>query len=493
MSIKAKFIIAFIIMVIISITILLGSFAFLTVNFLSSASFEITKGEDFGRLFFNVLDLAGDFDDVYNNKELLYDEEYMNLILNKLKNINISMSVTIDNELIHSTDKVLFSQIYNNIEPQYDEKNDNYYDNYVPFNDKEYSLILDEINYNDSIGRFYYYIEITNLKNVVISYVVSLILVIIGVFGLITFVLIMMTNKLIIKPLRKIEYGTEQIKNGNLDFSIETKSKGEINKVCNAFERMRKELKNSIEKQLRYEENRKELISSISHDLKTPITSIKGYVEGIKDGVANTPEKFNKYLDVIYSKSIDMDKLIDDLFLFSKLDLDRLTFEIKPVNITKYFNDCIDEMSFELSKYDILLKFTADIYKNTEVLIDQQKLKRVIQNIIQNSIKYMYNDNKKIDINLSEDEKEVLVAIRDNGIGIKEQALPYIFDKFYRTDKARTTSISGSGLGLAIAKQIIERQGGRIYAKSIYGSGTTIFFTLKKVKERIFNEKNSDY
>jgi signal transduction histidine kinase len=232
--------------------------------------------------------------------------------------------------------------------------------------------------------------------------------------------------------------------------------------------------------QLQYEENRKELISNISHDLKTPITAIKGYVEGIKDGIADTPEKMDRYINTIYSKSCDMDNLINELFLFSKLDLKKVNFDFRSIDITAYLKDCIEELKFDLEKRKINLNYNH-IKKNIDVIADAQKLKRVIMNIIENSIKYMNKDNGKIDIILSEEEAFTVIEVRDNGKGISNKALPFIFDRFYRGDSYRNTSNGGSGLGLAIAKQIIEEHGGQIWVQSEVNEGTSIFFTLKKV------------
>lgn len=303
------------------------------------------------------------------------------------------------------------------------------------------------------------------------------------------FIIILLTNgaityfvsRSIIKPLKVLKHGAEQIKDGNLDFKVDTVSRDEIGEVCIAFEEMRKKLKESIELQLQYEENRKELISSISHDLKTPITAIKGYVEGIMDGVANSPEKVDKYVKTIYSKSIDMDKLIDDLFLFSKLDLKKLPFNFERINIKEYFVDCIEEMQIDLQDKGMLLSFNCEIFDNAVVMADREKLKRAVTNIVQNTIKYMDKDNGQIEIRLNEDSEKIMVQIKDNGQGISEEDLPYVFDRFYRADPSRNRNTGGSGLGLAITKQIIEGHNGGIWIESRLGEGTSIYFTLKKV------------
>lgn len=304
----------------------------------------------------------------------------------------------------------------------------------------------------------------------------AIIIILVLTNGIMTYVV----SRSIIKPLKSLKKGIEQIKSGNLDFEIKPGSRDEIGQLAVAFEEMRHQLKFSLEQQTQYENNRKELISSISHDLKTPITAVKGYVEGIRDGVADSEEKMDRYIKTIYSKANDMDKLIDELFLFSKLDLKKLPYNFESVYMARYMEDCIEEFQFDMEKKGIKLVHNNNIDKNTRVNADREKLKRVIINIVQNAEKYMDKDEGIIDIDLEEDKDKVTVKIKDNGCGIPEEALPFIFDRFYRADPSRNSSTGGSGLGLAIAKRIIEDHGGSIWAESREGEGTCISFTLAK-------------
>ncbi|MDN4595115.1 sensor histidine kinase [Polycladomyces subterraneus] len=297
--------------------------------------------------------------------------------------------------------------------------------------------------------------------------------------GLLTY----LVSRSILKPLNVLKHATEQIKEENLDFRIVPTSKDELGELSLAFEEMRQKLKESIDLQLQYEENRKELISNISHDLKTPLTAIKGYVEGIRDGVADTPEKIEKYLSIIAKKAEDMDQLIDELFLFSKLDLKKLPFFFEHVEIVKYLDECIEEVKFDLEKHGISIKWARKIAP-TIVIADREKLKRVIMNIIGNSVKFMNKTKGEIGFSLIDKPEKVVIQITDNGPGIDPEALPFIFDRFYRIDKSRNSLTGGSGLGLAIAKQIIEEHKGEIWAKSELNKGTTISFTLQKASKR---------
>ncbi|AOM13342.1 alkaline phosphatase synthesis sensor protein PhoR [Bacillus thuringiensis Bt18247] len=307
---------------------------------------------------------------------------------------------------------------------------------------------------------------------------VSLLLLAILLIGLLSY----LVSRSVIKPIFVLKGATEKIKEGNLDFQMPVTSHDEIGQLNQGFEEMRKKLKESIEVQTQYEENRKELISNISHDLKTPITSIIGYVEGIKDGVANTPEKMDKYLTTIHTKAKHMDTLIDELFLFSKLDLNRVPFQFETVELNTFMQELIEEMQMDLSEEGIevnLQLHSSPLY----VTADCEKINRVISNLIHNSVKYMDKEEKKITVTVSSDNNKVIVKVMDNGSGIESDTLPYIFERFYRAEQSRNSSTGGSGLGLAIAKQIIEEHGGEIWAESELGKGTSIFFSLEKVEE----------
>ncbi|KAA0761468.1 HAMP domain-containing sensor histidine kinase [Bacillus sp. SH5-2] len=307
---------------------------------------------------------------------------------------------------------------------------------------------------------------------------ISLLLLAILLIGLLSY----LVSRSVIKPIFVLKDATEKIKEGNLDFQIPVTSHDEIGQLNQGFEEMRKKLKESIEMQTQYEENRKELISNISHDLKTPITSIIGYVEGIKDGVANTPEKMDKYLTTIHTKARHMDTLIDELFLFSKLDLNRVPFQFETVELNMFMQELIEEMQMDLSKegIEVNLQLHASLLY---VTADCEKINRVISNLIHNSVKYMDKEEKKITVTVSSDDDKVIVKVMDNGSGIESDTLPYIFERFYRAEQSRNSSTGGSGLGLAIAKQIIEEHGGNIWAESELGKGTSIFFSLEKVEK----------
>lgn len=283
-----------------------------------------------------------------------------------------------------------------------------------------------------------------------------------------------------IRPIKLLKDGTEKIRDGNLSDDVEVVNDDEIGELCQSFNEMRKKLKESIDVRMKYEEENRELISNISHDLKTPITAIKGYVEGIMDGVADSPEKMDKYIKTIYNKTNEMDALINELSLYTKLDNNSIPYNFIKINVKNYFNDCMDDIKLEIENAGMRCSYQYGSGDDVCVVMDPEQIRRVVNNIVGNAIKYSDGKYGFINISISDNEDNVQVNIEDNGRGIKEEDLPFIFDRMYRADSSRNTSTGGSGLGLAIARRIVEEHGGTISAKSRLGIGTTITFTLKK-------------
>lgn len=286
-----------------------------------------------------------------------------------------------------------------------------------------------------------------------------------------------------ITPIRKLQVAAENIKEGNLDFSIDVSGEDEIAELCVTFEEMRQRLKDNAEEKLSSEKENRALISNIAHDLKTPITAVKGYAEGIIDGVANTPEKVDKYVRTIYNKAYEMDTLINELTLYSKIDTNRIPYNFAKINVAEYFKDCIEEIGLDLEAKGIGLSYYNYATTDTIIIADPEQLRRVISNIIGNSVKYMDKTDKFINIRIKDVGDFIQVEMEDNGRGIAQKDLPYIFDRFYRTDASRNSATGGSGIGLSIVKKIIEDHGGKIWATSKEDSGTTMYFVIRKYQE----------
>ena len=289
-------------------------------------------------------------------------------------------------------------------------------------------------------------------------------------------------------PLVKLKKATKNIKEGNLDFVLEVEGNDEFSQLCQDFEEMRKRLKESTEEKILMDKENKELISNISHDLKTPITAVKGYVEGIMDGVADTPEKMDRYVRTIYNKTNEMDHLINELTFYSKIDTNRIPYTFSKLNVEDYFSDCAEELGLEMETRGIELVYANYVEKGVQVIADGEQIRRVIHNIVSNAIKYMEKPRGIIQLRVKDVGDFIQVEIEDNGKGIAAKDLPYIFDRFYRTDVSRNSSKGGSGIGLSIVKKIVEDHGGKVWATSRLGIGTIMYFVLRKYQEVPLNE-----
>ena len=216
-------------------------------------------------------------------------------------------------------------------------------------------------------------------------------------------------------PINQLNKAMQNIAEGNLEYMLPDKQDGEIGELYRNYEDMRLRLKESTDEKILAEKQNKELVSNISHDLKTPITAIKGYVEGIMDGVADTPEKIDKYIKTIYNKANDMDRLINELTVYSGIDSNRIPYHFHKINVSEYFGDCIEEVGLDLESKNIALNYSSLISPDTLIIADPEQMKRVINNIIGNSVKYMDKEKGEIDIRILDEIDSVRVEIEDNG------------------------------------------------------------------------------
>ena len=275
----------------------------------------------------------------------------------------------------------------------------------------------------------------------------------------VVFLTILMTNRFLTRfvvrkieePLNLLSEGARRLGEGDLDFRITYTGKDEFAPVCGAFNEMAARLKESVERTRRDEESRKELLAGISHDLRSPLTSIRAYVEGLLDGVAQTEESKRRYLRTIRTKAEDIDRLVSQLFLYSKLDLEGGPMEMRPIRLDEFVTGFVDEASLDSRTHG--LEITAEHLAPVTVSADPEQLRRVLANILENSIKYKNKETGHLRITL---EESGLLVLADDGPGVPEDALPKLFDVFYRSDPARKNPAGGSGLGLG-ADDYIEK------------------------------------
>lgn len=415
-----------------------------------------------------------------NAPELVTDKAYLSGVSEKLKKKATDL-------IICKEDKIFFAG-----------RNDNYAD--CDMNVPDYSL-LNETDENgfyyddasksiiryfdvntDSDGKYVVFL-VTYLDNIAsrlkffwLEGIISIFIILLIISGIMTAWIYRAT----IIPLNRIKEATHDIAEGNLDFVLESKRNDEIGELCKDFEFMRQKLKESAEENLQSERESKELISNISHDLKTPITAIKGYVEGLRDGIAVTEEKREKYLKTIYNKAVEMDKLIDELTLYSKIDTNRIPYCFDKISVNEFFGDCKDSLMAELESKGVDFIYSNSLEENVEFIVDAEQLGRVINNIISNSLKYHADRKLVVNMRIRDEGDFIRVEIQDNGKGISKNDLPHIFDRLYRADASRNSAVGGSGIGLSIVKKIIEDHGGRIWAESVEGEGTTMCFVIRK-------------
>lgn len=268
----------------------------------------------------------------------------------------------------------------------------------------------------------------------------------------------------ILTPLDELHKATKKIMAGDLDYEIRYKKDNEMGLYCQAFDQLRVQLKESLQKQAVLEYSRKELIASISHDLRTPMSSIKGYVEGLQDGIIHDKEKFNRYITVIKNKTESLDNLIEILFQYSQLDIKdpQEAFGIR--DSKELLETIINPLEIEFTDLPVQLEVEKP-FPSLRLYANEGNIAQVFDNLISNAKRYM-DEKGKITIEASADNDYLKIAIVDNGIGISQVDLPHVFDHFYCAEKSRSRHFVGAGLGLAICKKIIDNHGGKIWVES---------------------------
>lgn len=230
-----------------------------------------------------------------------------------------------------------------------------------------------------------------------------------------------------------------------------------------------------VTEQEKVERERREFVSNVSHELRTPLTTMRSYLEALTDGAWEDKEIAPRFLDVTQNETERMIRLVNDLLQLSKMDHKEQSVYKERVNITPFFHHIIDR--FEMNKDESIVIDRKMPKENLFIWLDKDKITQVVDNVISNAIKYS-PEGGVIKVTVSKEKHRIKVSISDQGVGIAQEKLERIFDRFYRADKARSRKLGGTGLGLAIAKEIIDSHHGRIWAESIEGKGTTVLFTL---------------
>ena len=443
---------------------------------------------DYSMMSENVQEFTSNTDEAYYilleqaqlDSSKLEDKEYLDYINSEVSRRSTYLIVRKGEELYYTGNDSAAMQIFDKL-PAYGEEalaeeTGYYYNNLEKF--------VKKIDFRFSDGSEGSIFVVTKMNSLISKHL--LIDMFIAIVIILVFTSLMLTqwiHKGVFNPINELNIAMRKIKEGNFDYALQTDAKGEIGDLYRNYEDMRLRLKESAEEKQQHEKQNKELISNISHDLKTPITAIKGYVEGIMDGVADTPEKIDKYIKTIYNKANDMDRLINELTIYSGIDNNRIPYNFHRINVADYFGDCVEEVGLDLESKNIELNYSNLVEPDTIVIADPEQMIKVINNIISNSVKYMDKRHGQIDIRILDEVDSIRVEIEDNGKGIAQKDLQRIFERFYRTDASRNSAQGGSGIGLSIVKKIIEDHGGYIWATSKEGEGTCMHFVLRKYIE----------
>lgn len=281
--------------------------------------------------------------------------------------------------------------------------------------------------------------------------------------------------------LKTLRQAADKLREGELDFEILSCREQELDELSQSLESVRQRLKAAANAEAAAQEERGLLMANLSHDMRTPITAIKGYVEGIQDGIANTPEKQKHYLDIVYNKSLVLEKLVRNMTDFSEYELGRMQYHFEYVEMGAFLRDLGEEYRQEAQGSS--MTFTCEIPRGSFlVTADRNKLKRVLDNLMSNAIKYG-RPGGSIHLTAEDYEGGLVIQLSDNGKGISTQALRHVFDSFFRADTARSSSVPGSGLGLAICRSIVDSHHGKIWLTSEEGEGTRAFIYLPLHRE----------
>lgn len=273
----------------------------------------------------------------------------------------------------------------------------------------------------------------------------------------------------ILRPLNALSDGAKRIENGDLSKPIVYTGKDEFASVCTAFNQMQKHLLIERQKTAAYEKARMDLIAGISHDLRTPLTSVKGYIKGLRDGVASTPEKREQYLSIAYKKACDIDVLLQKLFYFSNLETGNLPLSLEAQDLGEFAKKFAENMRDELVNKGVKMTVDATFVPHP-VKIDTEQMRRALINLTENAIKYANAESLVLRISVWRERGMEHLLFADNGQGVSEKHFPHLFERFWRGDEARSTKNGeGSGLGLYIVKYIVEANGGFVTAKNDHG------------------------
>ncbi|WP_205174571.1 sensor histidine kinase [Bacillus pakistanensis] len=290
--------------------------------------------------------------------------------------------------------------------------------------------------------------------------------------SLIAIGIILIVSKRLSSPLLQMEEATRSIAKGNLETKLKLHSNDEIGSLSTAINELAVEVKS-------FRDNRREFFANISHELKTPITYLEGYAHILKEGLFNSQEEQSQYLRIIEDESKRLSRLVNDLFELSKLDEGKLQVDFEEVDLDEVLENVFNKVSLKAKDKGITLQFFPS--ENVSLIEgDGYRLEQIFINLIDNAIQYTVSGY--VEVTITAAEERAIVKVKDTGIGIPTENIPYVFDRFYRVEKSRSRALGGSGLGLAIVKNLIELHHGDIDVNSEIDNGTTFTVSFPIIK-----------
>lgn len=296
-------------------------------------------------------------------------------------------------------------------------------------------------------------------------------------------IIALVLTRTITSPIQAVTKQASAMAEGNFKQKVMVKSEDEIGQLGNAFNHLSLRLDQAITKLQKMDHERKDFVANVSHELRTPLTSMKSYLESLADGAIEDPKLAKSFVTVVQNETERMIRLVTDLLLLSRIDSRETRIDLVSTDVEEFMRATLSRFTFQLQEQGV----TAHIHtigKKKTVLLDRDKVQQVIDNILSNAIKYS-PEQGEIEVTIDYSNPETLeIRIKDQGVGIPEQDLERIFERFYRVDKARSRAMGGTGLGLAIANEVIALHGGTLKVESVVNQGTTMIVQLPVEEEK---------
>ncbi len=368
--------------------------------------------------------------------------------------------------------------VYSNID---EENSESFYEieDFFLMDGASHTYVLDGITlitYEDADAAVRVYIvsqQDTNFRDLLknnmiwLSYYLLNIIIFIVIFCIVGSIYTKKLIRHIMYPLDALIKASDEMKNGDYSHPITYQGDWEFEDVCQSFNEMQSHVLKAQQQEAAYEKARTDMIAGISHDLRTPLTAIRGTIKGLQDGVANTPELQKKFLDTAYRRTMEMDQLLEQLFYFSKIETGNIPLCLETIEWNEFFKDYLEKLKLDDRTFEIkyfLYGTDFPLYSR----IDRQQMNRILDNIVENSKKYAEVSPLVISFHLHHKADRIILWIADNGQGVEDEKLPYVFDEFYRADDSRNKT-EGNGLGLHIVKYLVEAMDGTVEAQNHQG------------------------